>query len=276
MTNNPGEIEKRDLLNRLQKALSDALLLLVEEQEHHALSYRSISMVDNYAQIFPAFWRPHTQNLDDETKHGLARWTQWIILTLESALKEHARDYERVKRRTTIVLADLLEGAVESVLASCLRHLATDKVSLRDLTGSRGNISSERDLRFAVRSWEKRVYLEGLSRVIRFEKMLSTFFPEFVLPDNAACLNELFRLRNEFTHELIVVTDSLAPRTPLKCPTHQEIDDFFHSAGDFILAMMKAVPADVKGPLAVFDDRFSPRDDDPALDAAFEHRQKRS
>lgn len=254
----------RSLLNRLQKSLSDAILLLAEEQEHHALSYRSISMVDNYAQIFPAFFRPHLSRLDDDTKEGIARWTRWIMITLESAAKEQARDYERVKRRTTIVLADLLEGVVESVVATCLRHLETQKVSLRELTGSKGRVDSERDLRFAVRAWEKRLFEEP-SRVARFERMLTSFFPNFALPDDASQLDRLLRLRNEYTHEVIVVTDSITPRSPSECPSHQNIDDFFQSAGNFILAIMTAIPANLSGPLPVFDDRFRPSGDEPSV-----------
>jgi hypothetical protein len=104
------------------------------------------------------------------------------------------------------------------------------------------------------------MYLETTSRIKRFERMMTAFFPEFRLPQNADRLDRLMGLRNEFTHELIVVTDAIAPPPPLQCLSHQDIDDFFHSAGEFILAMMESVPGDLVGPLRAFDARYSPNE----------------
>ena len=89
--------DQRSLLNRLQKSILDAILLLDAEYEHHALSYRSISMMNTYAQILPTFFKRHLSELDEENKRGLARWLEWVQITLNSANQEQGRDFERVK-----------------------------------------------------------------------------------------------------------------------------------------------------------------------------------
>lgn len=246
----------RSVLNRLQKALSDALMLVVAEQEHHALSYRSMMMMEHYAQILPSFYKPHLEGFDNELKQGLGRWLEWVKITLESALHEESRDFNTVKRRAIIVLADIFEGVVESAVVTCLRHLARDQTPLRKLTGYRGKGDTEKELKFAFRTWEKRLYGSMPSRAQRFGRMISAFFPKFLIPATAGRLDDLVERRNRYTHEIIIVTDDLSDIVTLPTASAQEIDDFFAAVGDFIIAMLGAIPGNLVGPLPVFDLKY--------------------
>lgn len=225
---------------------------LWQAREHHALSYRSISMVSHYALILP----DHLKNIPISEGPAVARWGDWVQITLESAKKEQGSDFEQVKRNAVIVIADIVEGAVESVVATCLRHLATDQISLRELTGHKGSSVSERDLKYAVRTWEKRLFPSIPSRVQRIAAMVSTFFPKFEAPSSSARLDAVFECRNKLTHELIVVTDQISDEAIEVGASLQEIDEFFDAAVHLILAMIEAIPGDLAEPLSPSDPRF--------------------
>jgi len=244
--------KQRSVLNRLQLALSKAVLLVGQEREHHALSYRSITMMDHYAQILPIFARDHLDDLPATEWPVLARCFEWANITAQSATEERERDFERVKRNSIIVLAAIVEGVVESVVATCLRHLKTDQISLKELTGYKGKQVTERDLKYAVRTWEKNLFDATPSRAHRIAAMIAVFFPRFELPPSSARLDEVFDIRNRLTHELIVVTDEISDRPADVGVSLEDVDSFFDAAGELVISMIKAIPGDLTHPLPVF------------------------
>ncbi len=244
--------QQRSLLNRLQLALSKAVRLVGQEREHHALSYRSMTVMDHYAQILPVFARDHLGDLPGTEWPVLARCIEWADITAKSAAEERERNFERVKRNSIIVLAAIVEGAVESVVATCLKHLKTDQISLKALTGFKGKQLAERDLKYAVRTWEKNLFEALPSRAQRIAVMVATFFPRFELPPSGARLDKVFDIRNRLTHELIVVTDEISDQPVEVGVSLEDVDGFFDAAGELVIAIIKAIPADLAPPLPVF------------------------
>ena len=235
----------------------DAILLVTAEQKHHALSYRSISMMTNYAQILPTFFRPHAEIQNEKQKAGLARWLEWVEITLDSAKEEMSDDLIHVKHRTTIVVADIVEGFFESVIETCLRNLSTDEISLKNLTGHQSQNPNDRDYGYAVRSWERRLFDKYPNRTDRFNRMLRAFFPKFEHPSNFHRIDELVEKRNSLTHDVIKVSDIIDEESHKVEVSNQDVDDYFEAVGDFILAVLKAIPGDLQAPLPVFDPKFS-------------------
>lgn len=248
--------KRRSLLNRLQKTLSDAIMLIVEEQEHHALCYRAISMMQPYAQILPQFYGNHVKDFTEEQKASLARWLEYMMITLQSANNEQARDYQRVKRRTVIILADVIEAVVKIVTATCLQDFAETSNQLRELTGYKKPICVGSDAKNAVRKWEQRLYPILPSRVDRFEYMLVYFFPDFVRPPNFKLLDTLIERRNQLTHDVIPLSENIQNDPEIPTFTAQQIDDFFVASGDFVLAMLNAVSTKITGEIASLDPRY--------------------
>lgn len=248
--------KQRSLLNRLQKALGDAIMLITEEQEHHALCYRSISMMQPYAQMIPSFHKTHAIHYTDEQKSGLIRWLEWVKLTLVSASQEEISDFQRVKRRSVIVLADVLEAAVEVVIATCLQHLDPAAASVRELTKYRKDIIDDAGSKLAVRSWERLLFLDYRLRSDRFTYMIRCFFPAFQPPQDIQLIDLLVENRNRLTHDIISLSRYVEPDTD--CPTFsaEQIDSFFSASGDFLLALLKAMPGKLPDLIPVLDARY--------------------
>jgi hypothetical protein len=77
--------------------------------------------------------------------------------------------------------------------------------------------------------------------------MIEAFFPEFQTPPDCEVLDKLFSARNRFTHELIKLDESEQEAEPEW--SLAEVDDAFRVAGDFLMAMMKAIPGDLEAPI---------------------------
>jgi hypothetical protein len=234
-------ISKRTLLNALQKAQADALQLLFVEMKHHALCYRSIGTVPHYAQLLVSTLRLTALQMDQTAKGELAEGLQWVQINLERAETEIEAGYQSVIRRTIIVLADIVENLVESTIGICLLHLDPTQTSIREVTTFKRQAATERLLKQAVRAWESRLFADFPARTQRIEHMIKAFFPAFEKPQDFEVLDRLFIARNQFTHELIRLTeeDVAEALEPWSLP---KVDQLFHVASDFLLAVMAAIP----------------------------------
>lgn len=243
-------ISKRALLNALQVAQIDAIKLLFAEQEHHALCYRSIATVPRYAQLEASEFQRTASQMDQTTKGELAHGLQWVEINLESATTEIEAEYQSVIRRTIIVLADIIENLVESTIGICLLHLDPTQTSIRELTKYKKQPETERHLKQAVSAWEFRSFADFPARTQRIEHMIKAFFPAFVAPKDLEILDRLFVARNQFTHELIRLSEDDVIQAPENWSLAR-VDQAFDVASNFLLAVMTAIPGDLQTPISV-------------------------
>ncbi|WP_370183644.1 hypothetical protein, partial [Alteriqipengyuania sp.] len=199
--------EKRTLLNALQKSQMDAVNLLIAEQEHNALCWRSIFHVPHYSELLVEKLRVAEAGMSDVEKRNAASALQWVEINLLSAQREAREGYKSVTRRTVIVLADILENALEATIAICLQHLDPAQSSLQEVTSYRREAHAEREFKRAIRRWESKLFSTMPDRTARMEHMIGAFFPDFRVPEDASLLDELFEARNEFTHEAIRLSE---------------------------------------------------------------------
>jgi hypothetical protein len=217
-------------------------------------------MMQHYAQLIVLHSNTLGQISDEAGKLSLIRWIEWVKITLQSAEREHSHEYQRVKRRTIIVVADIVEAIVEIELATCLEHLDPSGPSVRTLTGYKRKIGRDFDSKMAVRSWERTLYVKHPSRSKRFEHMIRCFFSGFVLPENADLIDQLITYRNELTHDVIPISRVVGDVNANPNISHEQIDSFFEASGDFMLRMLTAIPGDLKDQIPAFDARYKTAD----------------
>lgn len=237
------------MLNALQKAQVDAFQLILAEMKHHALCYRSIGTVPHYAKLLVSTLRLAVAPMDQGAKAELEEALQWVQINLESAKDEIENEYKSVIRSTVIVFADILENLVESTIGICLLHLDPTQTSIREVTTFKKQAETERLLKKAVRAWESRLFANMPARTQRMEHMIKAFFPDFKAPKDFEVLDQLFVARNQFTHELIRLSedDLVEALEPWSLP---KVDQVFHVGSDFMLAMMAAIPGDLQTPIS--------------------------
>ncbi len=231
--------------------------MIVDEQEHHALCYRAISMIDPYAQMIPSFYQDKMTEFTVQEKESLSRWIEWVKTTLISASNEATRDYQRTKRRTVIVLADIVEAAMEITLASCLDHLDPVGIDLKSLTGYKKRSDATGDLKQAIRSWERKLFPRLPTRSSRFIYMIQCFFPSFAPPKNSELIDILIVSRNSFTHDLIPLSSHIQLDVADPTFTDDQIDGLFAAASDFLLAFLTSIPGDLPNAVSALNAQYT-------------------
>lgn len=244
-------MSRRPLLNALQKAQADAIDLIAREMSHHALCWRSIYTVPGYTQLVVSVLRSDTDKMEPEDRRSLADGLEWLQINLDSANAEIVHGFRAVSQRTVVVLADIIENLVESTLGICLLHLDPMQTSIKEVTSFKRQAENERMLKQAVRAWESKLYIDLPNRTDRIAHMIEAFFPSFQKPADFQILDELFSSRNRFTHELIKLDDTGSDA--LQDWSLSRIDGAFRVASDFLIAVMTAIPGDLKAPIAPTD-----------------------
>lgn len=242
-------ISKRTLLNALQKAQVDAFQLISAEMKHHALCYRSIGTVPHYAQLLVSTLKLTAAPMDQAAKAELGKGLEWVQINLESAKDEIENEYKSVNHSTVIVCADILENLVESTIGICLLHLDPAQTSIREVTTFKRQAATERLLKQSVRAWESRLFANMPDRTQRMEHMIKAFFPAFEAPKDFEVLDQLFVARNQFTHELIRLSEDDLVEA-LEPWSLQKVDQVFHVGSDFMLAIMDAIPGGLQTPIS--------------------------
>jgi hypothetical protein len=243
-------ISSRTLLNALQKAQVDTIELLTVEMAHHALCWRSINTIPHYSELLVSTLKPIAAEMDQAAKGRLAEGLQWVEINLQSATQEINADYKSVTRRTVIVLADIIENLIESTIGICLLHLDPVQTSIREVTTFKTQARTERLLRQAVRVWESRLFADMPARTLRIEHMIIAFFPAFEQPRDFEVLDQLFVARNQFTHELIRLSEDQSENA-LEIWSLAKVDQAFKVASDLLIALMTAIPGELQAPINV-------------------------
>jgi hypothetical protein len=243
-------VSERTLLNALQKAQVDTIELLSAEMAHHALCWRSIHTIPHYSDLLVAALKPISAEMDQAAKSRLAEGLQWVQINLESATTEIGIEYKSVIRRTVIVLADIVENLVESTIGICLLHLDPTQTSIREVTTFKRQAATERLLKQAVRAWESSLFAKLPARTERIAHMVTAFFPAFSAPLDFELLDLLFTTRNQYTHELIRLSDD-EPQGDAEMWSLAKVDQAFKVASDLLIAVMKAIPGDLQTPISV-------------------------
>ncbi|MBX3561903.1 MAG: hypothetical protein KF780_08830 [Sphingomonas sp.] len=244
MTTRGEEKIALDLVNALQRAMARAIDLVTNERMHHFLCIRSIYMASNLEGLFLLAWAGPAKTLDDHTKKTLQKWYADIKTYEDVSSRERKLDFETVKRRTIICLADLAENYVETLIATYKRYLDDTGEVTRILSGRKPkDIRDPRDVRRSVRSWERSIPNER--RVKRFEEMIQFYMPNFSMPSECeSALDDLFKTRNALTHELILIGDLHDTRhvsaTAAGVPIDQ-IEAYFRAVEELIMSSMKAL-----------------------------------
>ena len=230
-------------VNHIQLAMSRAVDLVANERAHHALCVRSPAMITNYKQVFQLAWANRWADLDEELKNTLRTWYGHIEIVEDAASREIERDYEAAKRRSIILLADLLEAYVETLLQLMQTLEDEEGEATFNLTGRRPrDMSDSRDVRRSIRTWERSI--KARSRTQRFLRMLNHYLPLGELDERAvALLDEMFTHRNALTHEIIQVSNdptSTHVSADAASITLERVDQYFDVVGDFIISTMAA------------------------------------
>lgn len=231
------------LINRIPLAMARAIDLVSNERAHHTLCVRAPTTILNYKQTFELAWADRWQDQDEIQKSVLRQWYTQIELTELAAQRDIDRNYEAAKRRSVILLADLLEAYVETLLQ--LMQSIDDPIgeTTLDLTGRRPrDVDDARDMRRSIRHWERRIDLP--SRLQRLLHMLRHFLPHLaVADDTATLLDEMFEHRNALTHEIIQVSNDPASThvsADASGITLERVDAYFDGVSDLIIATMNA------------------------------------
>jgi hypothetical protein len=241
-------ISKRTLLNALQKAQLDAFQLLNAEFKHHALCWRSIGTVPYYAELLQKTLKPSLAKMDQVAKSQLVEGLERVLINLDSAKIEIQANYNSVIRRTVIVFADIVENQFESTIGICLLHLDPAQTSIREITTFKRQAETERQLKQAVRKWESS--LSAPARTQRIEHMVKAFFPTFAAPQDFEFLDRLFLARNQFTHELIRLSEEEKLEAP-EIWTLAKVDQAYDAASGFLIAVMASIPGGLQTPISV-------------------------
>jgi hypothetical protein len=141
-----------------------------------------------------------------------------------------------------------VENQFESTIGICLLHLDPTQTSIREVTTFKRQAETERQLKQAVRKWESS--LSAPARTQRIEHMVKAFFPAFEAPQDFEFLNHLFIARNQFTHELIRLSEEETLEAP-EIWTLAKVDQAYDAASGFLLAVMAAIPGDLQTPISV-------------------------
>ena len=125
----PNHISDRPLLNMLHMAMVDAIKKVDAERGHHATCTRAIMTFPEYAELKSDKLRQSVRidRLSDDQRKIIVRHLEQILASVEVSKIEILSDFESVNRRSVIVLADLMEGVLETVTGSFLLHLTPDE-----------------------------------------------------------------------------------------------------------------------------------------------------
>lgn len=224
--------------------MSRAIILVSSERAHHFFCVQAVTMMANMKQVWQLAWAEPWKTMDDQAKEVMRKWYQEIDMMEKVASEEIAAEYEATKRRSIILLGDLTESYIETLLATFARHVDETGEVTRIISGRKPKeMGDPRDVRRSVRAWERS--LPHKRRSARVTEMLQFYMPNFRMKDEEAdVLDELFSKRNALTHEIILIGD-------LKTSEHhsataaeitlQRVDEYFNIVGDFLLATMSAL-----------------------------------
>jgi hypothetical protein len=248
MQSDPGlafvqDADDLDFANRVQRPMVRALDLIVTERRHHAFCVRSPSIILKYKDDWQLAWAERWPGLNDEAKSALKQYYEQIEILELAAQHDVDREYESAKRRSVILLADLLESYVETIMQLCIVHSLKLPEKIKILTGKLPlDVENPVDVKWSVREWEKHKFPElKQSRALRFVAMFNKFMP--MKSNQPETIDEIIYHRNKLTHEIIQIGDigSEQHRSADAATLSLElVDRYFDAVSNFIIASMEA------------------------------------
>lgn len=234
-----------DFVNRVQRAMARAIDLIVSERGHHAFCVRSPSMILKYKDDWQLAWAGRWSTLNEQAKTALKRYYEQIEILELAAQRDVDRDYESAKRRSVILLADLLESYVETIIQLCLVHSLKEAEGIQKLTRRKPlNVTDPVEVKRCIRNWERKCFPTTTSRSARFVAMFKHFMPfEF---NQLTDVDNLFFHRNKLTHEIIQIGDIRAEQhrsADASTLSLEAVDGFFDTVANFVIASMEAFKA---------------------------------
>lgn len=230
-------------VNQIQRAMARAIDLVVYERRHHSFCVVAPKLMSEYKQVWLLAFANQWKDKSDEEKAGLRRWFELIELNEDTANRDIKSDFESAKRRTIILLADLFESYVESILQLCAVHSLKTSELVYKLTGKRPkSVTDPLEVKRAIRSWERTRFPDFRdSRSTRLVAMITQFMPlDF---KQLAEIDSLLDHRNALTHEIVQIgelnNDSHRSANAASLSL-EKVDNYFNVVGNFIIASMEA------------------------------------
>ncbi|MEQ1549417.1 MAG: hypothetical protein ABL918_12345, partial [Chakrabartia sp.] len=228
---------------QIQLAMARAIDLVINERMHHSFCVRAPKMISEYKEVWKLAWAERWQSQTEEQQIVLKTWYKSIELTEDTAIKDIERDYESAKRRSVILLSDLLESYIESILQLCIVHSMQSPKNIKSLTGREPkSITDPACVKKSVRHWEKHKFPNfASSRAARVMAMMQTFMP--LKFEKTREIDEIFFHRNALTHEIVQIGElendghRSADAANLSL---EQVDNYFNVVGDFVCASMDA------------------------------------
>lgn len=233
----------KEFATQMVKAMARAIDLVCRERAHHFLCIRATTAMSQYKQTWESAWAARLETTSEDERRILRAWYQEIDLMEHAAIEDLKYDLESVKRRSIILLADLMESYIESVLQLCLVYWLETPEKIRSVTGvAPREIDDPVEVKRCVRKWERTKFPDFRNRrADRLTAMLRTFIPIESIDNDI--MDEIFEHRNALTHEIIQISSNTSEKfrsADASMIDIQRIDIYFNYVGDFILRSMDA------------------------------------
>jgi hypothetical protein len=230
-------------VQQTQRAMERAIDLVINERMHHTFCIQAPKMISEYKSVWLLAWEGRWALQSEEQKGILKDWYKLIEMTEDTAARDVERNYESAKRRSVILLADLFESYVESILQLCIVHSLQTPEKIKKLTGKLpASLTDPASVKRSVRNWEKTRFPElKKSRAARLVAMMRKFMPlQF---EHTETIDALFFHRNALTHEIVQIgeLENLNHRSADAAHlTHEEVYAYFDLVSDFVFASIDA------------------------------------
>ena len=236
-----------DFADRMQKSMTRAMNLIARERAHHTLCVRAPTMLLKYKEDWQLAWHDKWPTMSEEQQEVFRGWFQQIENIEQLAEQDIEFDYESAKRRSVILLGDLMEGFVEALLEILIVKSTMNDEELARLTGfKKAKLDSSASIMRAIRNWERTKHPGIRRRTQRIDMMLNRFMP-FCWPTEeiSETIDTIFKHRNRLTHEIIQiefseVSEKSADTAHLSL---SDLDNQFVAVGEFIGATLQGFRA---------------------------------
>lgn len=228
-----------EFANKMQRAMTRAMLVIGREQLHHSFCVRAPTMIAKYKEDWPLAWHEKWPSLTASQQEVFRGWFDQIGVVERMATEDIEIDYETAKRRSIILLADLSENYTEVLLQLLIsKGLGCDS-DVKRLTGfKKAKLSDPRSIRKSVRNWERTQFPNLHNRTDRIFAMMNQFMPFAWASDiHRSQMDEIFHHRNRLTHEIIQIgdmNDDSAQSADATNITLSAVDSYFVTVGEFI------------------------------------------